>query len=269
MQKTIDVAVQDLYQALPFTPAKAEVDRFAADLLVVSHPLMKAAVREFIAGRSPKLQPGAAWREEVLRIYNRKVAENAQMFPLFHSFECAFRATTAAILESHYKIQRWWAPVLTFATSSAGPTAMRIGVVDADLTTVLRIKSMLQDVITRTAEFASLKTGYDVLDHADISHVQQMIKVHWNQMSPMFVRNGQQLSIADFDAKFSRVRIARNIVYHHRSLANKPLVYETTSDLLAYLGFDMSKVHRRIRNAQPLAPPYWSTDADLSDGGGV
>src|SRR5258708_33937554 len=48
------------------------------------------------------------WRAAIFKVYNRKVAEHAQLFPIFHSFETAFRSTAAVALERHYRHPRWW-----------------------------------------------------------------------------------------------------------------------------------------------------------------
>src|SRR5258708_19319151 len=47
------------------------------------------------------------WRAAIFKVYNRKVAEHAQLFPIFHSFETAFRSTAAVALERHYRHPRW------------------------------------------------------------------------------------------------------------------------------------------------------------------
>jgi hypothetical protein len=51
------------------------------------------------------------WQPAIFRVYNRKVAEHAQLFPIFHTFETAFRSTIAVTLEEHYRHARWWRPI--------------------------------------------------------------------------------------------------------------------------------------------------------------
>jgi hypothetical protein len=51
------------------------------------------------------------WRAAISKVYYRKVAAHAQLFPVFHSFETASRSTVALQLEQHYFHKRWWRAV--------------------------------------------------------------------------------------------------------------------------------------------------------------
>ena len=92
------------------TPTPADIARFEADLAVVSPSLMKASPVELGMGRSCRPVDAGEWRDAIYAIYNRKVAEHAQLFPVFQCFETAFRSTVAVTLEEHYWIPRWWGP---------------------------------------------------------------------------------------------------------------------------------------------------------------
>ena len=70
--------------------------------MVVSPTLMKDSLREIEATNPVHSGRAADWREAIYKVYNRKVAELGQLFPTFHSFETAFRSTTAVTLEAHY-----------------------------------------------------------------------------------------------------------------------------------------------------------------------
>jgi hypothetical protein len=97
---------------LPFTPVTEQVEVFKADLSLVSPYLMEAAlveIKEGIQGKKP--ESATDWRPAVFKIYNRKIAEHAQLFGLFHSFETAFRSTVAVTLEQYFQEKRWWRPV--------------------------------------------------------------------------------------------------------------------------------------------------------------
>src|ERR1043165_8217886 len=90
---------------LPFLPTPRQIAAFQADLKLVSPLLMEAALIEVRAGTQGYLlvyRPDE-WRAAIFRVYNRKVAEHAQLFPIFHSFETAFRSTLAVVLEKHYQ----------------------------------------------------------------------------------------------------------------------------------------------------------------------
>lgn len=95
---------------LPFTPTARQIDVFLCDLGLVSPYLMAGALKEVRAGIVGSIlvyQPND-WRPLIFQIYNRKVAEHAQLFPIFHTFETAFRSTVAVTLEDHYHHARRW-----------------------------------------------------------------------------------------------------------------------------------------------------------------
>jgi hypothetical protein len=85
---------------LPFTPTPGQIDQFERDLALVSPNLMRAALKEAHAGRAVQQGSFAQRRAAIFRIYYRKVAEHAQLFPIFHTFETAFRSTVAVELEA-------------------------------------------------------------------------------------------------------------------------------------------------------------------------
>src|SRR4051812_38521994 len=94
---------------LPFTPTPGQVAHFEADLSLVSPFLMEAAlieVKNGTLGNVLAYSPNQ-WRPAIFGVYNRKVAEHAQLFPIFHCFETAFRSKTAVTLEKHYQHKRW------------------------------------------------------------------------------------------------------------------------------------------------------------------
>jgi hypothetical protein len=96
---------------LHFTPTAGQVDRFERDLTLVSPDLMRAALMEAAANRRLVGLSFDERRAAIFNIYYRKVAEHAQLFPIFHTFETAFRSTVAVGLEGHYNRAAWWLPV--------------------------------------------------------------------------------------------------------------------------------------------------------------
>jgi hypothetical protein len=98
---------------LPFTPTAGQVADFKSDLALVSPFLMEASLIEVKSGTLGNIlvyRPNE-WRAAIFKVYYRKVAEHAQLFPVFHSFETAFRSTVALQLEQHYSHKRWWRAV--------------------------------------------------------------------------------------------------------------------------------------------------------------
>jgi hypothetical protein len=94
---SLEILSRFFEQHLPFCPTPSQADDFKRDLSLVSPFLMEAALMEVRAGSQGyrlKIRPNE-WRAAIFTVYNRKVAEHAQLFPIFHSFEIAFRSTLA------------------------------------------------------------------------------------------------------------------------------------------------------------------------------
>src|SRR5258706_16204030 len=66
--------------------------------------------------------------------------------------------------------------------------------------------------LTAVAKFNS---GYEFVECSDLSHIGQLIVEHWDVFQGFFKRATPPYTTADFNAKFDRVRNARNDVYHH------------------------------------------------------
>jgi len=152
--KSITESLNALIDALPQRPDQAVIDRLRTDLSVVSSQLLSGAIQEIAATAKKKLPEEPAEgdiRDAIYRIYNRKVAEHAQMFPMFHTVETALRASLAVELETHYGIQGWWNPVLKGLMSSAWDprSVTRIGNVDINREIPYRMGRILQSLIDK------------------------------------------------------------------------------------------------------------------------
>jgi hypothetical protein len=251
--------LRDLFtNHLHFTPTARDIETFEADLAVVSPSLMKASLKEIGAVRGPKPAGAGQWRDALYVVYNRKVAEHAQLFPVFHCFETAFRSTLAIEMEGHYKIAQWWMPVENIQRKGGDlGTLSRIGIVDpASARAIKSIGYLLQDLRSRKIDVTQFQDGYALLEHSTLGHVKGFVSEHWSIFTTKFVKNGQPLSRDHFADKFDRIILARNAVYHHQSFSGMTDVYKTASELLAYIGFPLPLIHQKIAQARCAPPSY-------------
>jgi hypothetical protein len=242
---------------LPFTPTAGQVDDFKKDLSLVSPYLMEASLVEVKNGAQGKtLSQGKDWRPAIFQVYNRKVAEHAQLFPVFHSFETAFRSTVAVTLEDYYQTPKWW-DVIYRRLRSGG---------DARTITVINGKKIATDASHSIGEIiyaidgerfqrnlvANFSNGFQFLEACELSHVARLIEDHWFLFAPKFTRKKNKLSLDHFKTKFKVVREARNDVYHHKSVARMAGVVGHAEDLLDYLGFSLNFVCNKVADSVPL-----------------
>ncbi|SIN83583.1 hypothetical protein SAMN05443247_00082 [Bradyrhizobium erythrophlei] len=258
---TYEFLIKFFVNYLPFTPTSGQVDEFKSDLSLVSPYLMEASLVEVKNGTLGKnLALGKDWRPAIFQVYNRKVAEHAQLFPIFHSFETAFRSTLAVTLEDHYQIPAWW--TIIYQRLREGKEARTITVIngkriatDASHSIGEIIYAIDGDRFQRNL-VSKCSNGFQFLECCELSHIARLIEDHWSLFAPKFVRGKNKLSLEHFKTKFRVVREARNDVYHHKSLAKMTDVVSHAEDLLDYLGFSLRFVFEKISDSVPQEPRF-------------
>lgn len=238
---------------LPFSPTPSQVEVFQSDLTLVSPSLLEASLIEVKEGAKAtilKYRPND-WRPAIFSVYNRKVAEHAQLFPVFHSFENALRSTVAVALEKHYKHARWWRAIYEeLKRGGNAKNISQIGGVPLTRHAAYRIGKIILDLEGNqfpNGPVAGMTNGYEFMHDCNLGHIRQLIEEHWTIFSPRF----DPLSVADFSAKFEKVREARNAVYHHRSLSGMSDVVANAEVLLDKLNFSLKFVHGKVAECEP------------------
>jgi hypothetical protein len=233
---------------LHFTPTPDLVDLFEADLALVSPHLMLGALKEVSA--SLKGRQVKEYREIIFGVYNRKVAEHAQLFPIFHSFETAFRSTVCVELERYYGQSQWWESVYRVLRRGVAPTTITcIGGRTLPKDTAHLIGEIIWHIDGQNLQrniVSTLTDGYRFTEQCKLSQIEKLIVHHWSVFGPAFAKHPRKLTRKDFQAKFSRVREARNEVYHHQSLSRMNQLVSVAKELLDYLDFSLGFVHHKI-----------------------
>ena len=255
---SMEILSRFFQQHLPFCPTPRQVDGFKADLSLVSPFLMEAALMEVRAGTRGYrvIHRPDEWRAAIFSVYNRKVAEHSQLFPIFHSFEIAFRSTVAVALEAHYQHKRWWRAIYNeLQRGGRAKNISTIGPVPIGHRAAWRIGQIMREIdgvdLSGTS-IAGLNNGYEFMDCCDLNHAKQLIEEHWSIFAPRFA----PLTLNDFSAKFDRVREARNKVYHHKSVARRTAVIAAAEELLDHLQFSLRFVYGKINGCRPQAPTF-------------
>jgi hypothetical protein len=218
---------------------------------------MRDALKEVARGTTFKYRPLEDWRVAIFEIYNRKVAENAKLYPIFHTFETAFRSTVAVRIEEYYGVSDWWSP----AVSAHRSGSHRITINGVSLPhwvarNFFRIATHLDQLDPRP----TIADGYHLLELSKLSHVQNLVTSHWRSIfERIFTKGSKRLTQNDFSKKFKRVRETRNHVYHHMTSASPqntslPEVIATAEELLDYLNCSLGFVCGKVEAAK--LPPF-------------
>lgn len=239
---------------LPFTPTASQVEDFQRDLRLVSPYLMEASLIEVKLGTQGYLlvyRP-AEWRAAIFSVYNRKVAEHAQLFPIFHTFETAMRSTVAVILEQYYSHGRWWRAIYDQVRLGKNPKGVAtIGNRSVTRRAAYRIGQIIQD-LDHNDIIEPLQNGYEFLHCCHLHHIRQLVEEHWSAFSTEL----GPMTAADFATKFDRIRNARNAVYHHKSISGMADVVLAAEEILDRLGFSLKFVYGKITDCEPAYPMF-------------
>lgn len=218
---------------------------FERDLLTANLALMDAALQQVAAtartvGASPRDARAAVWAE-----YDRRVADIQRLFPVFFTFESAWRTLSAAVLRQRYGgDDGWWHPVR--AAMAAGSGVSRVGYlggVPARNEVVRRVENILRN--QPTADLHRMATSYDLLEVCTLGDVSWMIDRHWSAVASTFSATALPApTSAIFADLFRRVREARNDAYHHRPVSDGQKVIAAAERLL-----DLVDVHLGARVA--------------------
>ncbi len=243
---------------LHFTPTPTQVECFERDLALVSPSLMGAALKEAAANDGLINKRFEDRRAAIFGIYYRKVAEHGQLFPVFHTFETAFRSLVAVELETLYKGRAaWWTPIRDallagndaksvphiYGVPISKDAAHQIGQIIMAIEGPALSRSLLKDV----------EDGYAFAELCDLAHIQSLIIKHWKHFSKVFVKN---VTVDDFRGKFTSVRKARNDIYHHKSLAKMSSVVTSAEELLSYIHCSLSFSYTKITESRVVKPGF-------------
>lgn len=245
---------------LHFTPTPGQVDRFERDLHLVSPYLMGAALKEAAANRALIRRSFDDQRAAILSIYYRKVAEHAQLFPIFHTFETAFRSTVAVELETHYGRAAWWMPVrLALQRGGRARSISNIYGVPIASDTAHLIGQIIFSIEGQRLNKPQLDTvvdGYAFSELCDLSHIGDLMAKHWSVFSHRYFQAGQPMTHNEFTAKFRTVREARNDIYHHKSVARMKNVVNSAEELLDRIGCSLCFSYHKVTAAK-VTPPHF------------
>lgn len=229
-----------------------EVERFTSDLYQANHALMHAALVE-AQDIAKRVGPPRDARGAVTALYDVRLAELSQMFPVFFIFESAYRSFAAARLAVTYGNDLWWAPVRQALLTNADPRHItRLGSKPARRDTIDAVTHLLRSVGNGMTD---LESTYDLLEAGTLGHVQRLISANWTDIEPALQQPSPPLTAANFRDRFDKVRIARNDAYHHRLIRGRTRVATTAEELLGLVDTHLAERIARVAAAPLKALP--------------
>lgn len=194
-----------------------------------------------------KLQEGSFIK--FVRTYNRKLAEQANLYPIFHIFESSFKMRLAAWMEGYYGSLDWWQPIYFAAkahTTDPAPYRIVTSINGKPITTgtARTIYNLLQGIDGQQFEAPKspyVTDGTRLFMRAKLSDIEELIFEQWTEFKtsiPGRLADGAPLDENVFKSMFKRVRDARNDCYHHREVPKRQEIAKNAEHLL-----DLIDVH--------------------------
>lgn len=231
---------------------RSQVELFEGDLLRSNLDLMDVSLKEARAMAAAAGAPEHA-RDAVMTIYRSKLAELAQLFPVFFVFESAYRSFVAARLSVLYGDDQWWKPVRDAFSQGRDPHTLRhLGNLPARRDVVDTVFHLIKGMGPGAA---GVDSCYDLLEGGTLSHVERLIAKHWTAVDSILRHDPAKpkLTSATFGDLFRIVRLARNDAYHHRSVRQHARVVAIVEQLLDMLDMSLSAHLEAIASAS--VPP--------------
>ena len=246
---------------LNFTPTPSQILSFEKDLTRVSPSLMQASILEVKnSGAMTRVPPREA-RAAIFGVYNRKLAEQSRMFPVFHIFETSFRSLLAVELEAEYGgVPDWWRPVELSLRQNIPPVPLvRVSGKAMSQDGHKALVSLIKSIMERRGgsnTLSNAKDGYDLFAIAYLQHIQSLAIEHWGAITRSFrtsVRGKPPVTKTQFNDYFAKIRDVRNEVYHHNSTSDMNRVVAIIEDMLDRVDINLAFSLRQVTASTPRA----------------
>lgn len=226
-----------------------EVNALSKFIPVANDDILQKSLKE-LTGTVKRGVP-ADFVSRLHRVYNRKISELSRFYPALHVFETSYRSFICYAMTDIYGTDDWWrefyAHVLSLDTRNR-----------TDRPTQIKGKEISANVAEAVFDFANgLKNDAEALKIIDKSstmqvmqfcylrHLEQFIMSDWLAFKDLFVP-GRILTSTNFKEMFTSVRNARNSVFHHREIANRPRLISHLLGLLDAIGVHLPSAYEDV-----------------------
>lgn len=213
---------------------KALRETFEADLARTNLELMAAALLKAEAIALIASRPMKDPRAVVLANYERIVGEISQLFPVFLTFESAWRSYVTQRLTVIYGGDDWWRELRD--RLEAGLDTSQVGQLGTRPASFQKVK-LVSYILENSSNRSDITTSTQLLQSASLKNLEDLIDLHWSDMSDGFsdMSLNSNLTSGGFRERFAVVRKARNDAYHHRTVSQRPKLLAAAEQLLDLL----------------------------------
>lgn len=267
-----------LEQGLQARPPKDQIQAISLFMPGANIELLQHSMKELRSVAKRKDQTDLPTR--LHKVYHRKLAEQASIYPVLHVFESAYRTRLAFWMEEHFRTARWWNPHLKRLreleqVGGKVKPVDEINNVAVSASAARVIENFIRNVEGDRLDRGILDTasGHQALSLAKMSDIEELMYELWPAFKhnlPSVLPNGLPLDQAVFKGKFKRVRDARNQAYHHREVVKRTEIIVVAEELLDLIDIHLCSALDYVAHSGIKVPASTITRAprhsSLSDG---
>ncbi len=197
------------------------------------------------------------------RVYHRKLAEQASLYPIFHIFETSYRSFLAFWMQDYYGTVEWWKEhydrLVWMEANRSKAAPPRIDKVNGKLI-ANRVSFAIENFVLNVAgpqlssdHLAGVPSAA-IFNRSKLSDLEALIEEQWPQISvsfPTAFPNGMVVTQYGFVTKFRYVRDARNTSFHHREVPARAMVMSIAEELLDMIDVHLGTTVEHIKHSTP------------------
>lgn len=201
------------------------------------------------------------------RVYHRKLAEQASLYPIFHIFETSYRSFLAFWMEDYYGTGEWWKEhydrLVWIEANRSKVAPPRIDEVNGK-PIANRVSFAIENFVSNVAG-PQLSSDHlmgvpsaAIFSRSKLSDLEALIEEQWPQISSSFPTtfpNGMVVTQNGFVTKFRYVRDARNTSFHHREVSARAMVMSIAEELLDMIDVHLGTTLEHINHSTPKRLP--------------
>lgn len=257
-----EVTIQEaLGTYLSYTPTYAETEQLRTDLRTMNHTLIRDAILE--CQKSKKVPAGAPRGEKrraMHAVYIRKVKELASLYPFLFSVENALRSFAAEVYTSKFNSAFWWREFLPANPDNKAHTKKN----RADFVTEVsdgapkkRVSGQLVNItfvdevlysINKAMSPTQLKSLYDGAVSCEIFYQNLTFRALCGIIHSDFTLCPVgELKKKEFQDHASKLRVARNEIFHGNPIKDRKVVYTASERILDNVSIHLGDLDEALR----------------------
>lgn len=247
MQDYRAIAAEMLHNCLSVEFPESDVKALAAFVPIANDDILQKALKE-LSGAVRKKVP-SDFMQRLHRVYNRKIAELSRFYPAFNILETSYRSFVAYTMADIYGTHDWWrdfyAHAASLDTTSRLPRPTQINGVNISYKAAEAVFDFANSLKNdrEAGKIIGTASTLTLTQYCYLRHLEQLILNDWSAFKDRFTKT---ITSTNFEEMFNSARDARNSLFHHREISNRPRLMSHLVELLDAIGVHLPSSYEDI-----------------------